>query len=154
MRNRVFAGESVLTVWFSIENALITPETDPYWFVPSTQDQLQWPKWGQYFETRGKAGEKIDMPEAAELVKLRNDWRRDPDPASRARVWRRILDINADQVLTLGIVGGALQPVVVSNKLRNVPDQAIFNWDPGANIGMYDRPSFWFADKAQTASAK
>ncbi len=154
MRNRVFAGESVLTVWFSaIENALVTPETDPYAFVPSTQDQLQWPKWGQYFEDKGKAGEKVDMPEAQELVKLREDWRHDPDTARRAQIWRRILDINADQVFTIGIVGGSLQPVVVSNRLRNVPEQAIFNWDPGANFGIYDMPSFWFADKGDTTAS-
>jgi peptide/nickel transport system substrate-binding protein len=122
--------------------------------VPATQDQLQWPKWGQYFESMGKAGEKIDLPEAQELVKLRQEWRHNPDPAERARIWRRILEINADQVFTIGIVGGALQPVVVSNKLRNVPDQAIFNWDPGANFGIYDMPTFWFADKAQTASLR
>jgi hypothetical protein len=35
-----------------------------------------------------------------------------------------------------------------------VPEQGIFNWDPGANFGLYDMPSFWFADQpADTASS-
>ncbi len=37
--------------------------------------QLQWPKWGEYYETKGKAGETPDMPAAEELLELYHDWR-------------------------------------------------------------------------------
>jgi peptide/nickel transport system substrate-binding protein len=36
--------------------------------------------------------------------------------------------------------------VVVSNRLRNVPDEGVYNWDPGAYFGRYGMDAFWFAD--------
>jgi peptide/nickel transport system substrate-binding protein len=46
-----------------------------------------------------------------------------------------------------------LQPVVVSNRLRNVPEEGIYNWDPGAHFGMYSPDTFWFANAATAAVA-
>jgi len=57
-----------------------------------------------------------------------------------------MLAIHADQVFTVGIVRGVPQPVVVSNRLRNVPDTAIYNWEPGAHFGIHRPDSFWFAE--------
>ena len=31
--------------------------------------------------------------------------------------------------------------------LRNVPDEGIFSWDPGAHFGIYRPDTFWFAQK-------
>ena len=38
--------------------------------APTSQQQLEWPKWGQYLETKGAAGEAPDMPGALNLKKL------------------------------------------------------------------------------------
>jgi hypothetical protein len=51
-----------------------------------------------------------------------------------------MLSISADQVFTVGIVSGVLQPVVVNGSLRNVPERGLFNWDPGAFFGMEGHP--------------
>ncbi len=37
-----------------------------------------------------------------------------------------------------------LQPIVVNAKLRNVPEQGNYNWDPGAYFGIYKPDGFWF----------
>ena len=57
-----------------------------------------------------------------------------------------MLEINADQVYTIGLISGVLQPVVVRKTLRNVPEEGIYNWDPGAHFGLYEPDCFWFAD--------
>ena len=44
------------------------------------------------------------------------------------------------------------QPVVVNNKLRNVPEEGVYNWDPGAHFGMYHPDAFWFATDEQAAA--
>ena len=49
---------------------------------------------------------------------------------------------------------GVKQPVVVSNRLRNVPAEGIYNFDPGAFFGMYRPDTFWFAGPARTAVVK
>ena len=74
-RNRVFSGEALMTIWYGIENGIPTAEMQPDEFAPTSQQQLQWPKWGQYYETKGAAGEPPDLPEAKELLELFSAWR-------------------------------------------------------------------------------
>jgi peptide/nickel transport system substrate-binding protein len=143
LRNRVFAGESVMSIWSGYENGVPTAAMSPYEFAPTTQQSLQWPMWGQYFETGGESGEAVDLPEAQELLALNDAWRATSSDAEREAIWLRMLAINADQVYTIGLISGALQPVVVSDRLHNVPEEAIFNWEPGAQFGVYRPDFFW-----------
>ena len=52
-----------------------------------------------------------------------------------------------------GIIAGVLQPVVVNNRLRNVPAEAVYNWDPGAFFGIYHPDQFWFAEAGVKSAA-
>lgn len=151
LRNRVFAGETVMCIWFGSEFALVDANSNPRDYVVSEQQQLQWPKWGQYRETKGKSGEPADLIEARELQALEQAWAETADPDVRRGIWRRILEINADQQFTIGIVAGAMQPVVIAATLKNVPEQGIFNWEPGAQFGMY-RPDTFYFGQADLAS--
>ena len=146
LRNRVFSGEALMSVWSGIENGLVNADSSPEELAPTSQQQLQWPKFGQYFETSGKAGEAPDMPEVAELMKLNNAWRAASARDERAKIWQRMLQIRAEQVYTIGIVSGVAQPVVVRNTLRNVPEKGVYNWDPGAFFGIYHPDTFWFSE--------
>ena len=146
LRNRVFAGDNLMTIWFGLENGVPSADMSPAEFAPTTQQQYMWPKWGQYFETRGAAGEPPDLPEAERLLELYHAWRLATSPAQRTEIWREMLAIWADQVYSLGIVGAVPQPVAASARLRNLPAEAIFNWEPGAQFGIYRPDTFWFAD--------
>jgi peptide/nickel transport system substrate-binding protein len=149
LRNRVFSGEALMSVWTGIENGIASPDVSPEELAPTSQQQLQWPKFGQYFETGGKAGEAPDMPEAVELMKLNAQWRQAATREERTRVWQRMLQIHAEQQLTIGVVSGVAQPVVVRNTLRNVPEKGIYNWDPGAFFGIYHPDSFWISEPSR-----
>ena len=63
--------------------------------------------------------------------------------ANAARLGIDMLTIHADQMLTIGIVSEVRQPVVIKTTLRNVPEEAIFGWDPGAQFGMHRMDEFW-----------
>ena len=145
LRNRVFSGEALMSVWSGIENGIATADVSPEELAPTSQQQLQWPKFGQYYETGGKAGEAPDMPEVAELLKLNNAWRVAAARDERTKIWHRMLQIHADQQFVIGVVNGVSQPVVVRNTLRNVPEKGIYNWDPGAFFGIYRPETFWIA---------
>jgi len=147
LRNRIFAGETLMTLWFGYENGVPTPDMSPGEFAPTQQYSYQWPKWGQYYETSGGAGTAIDMPEAQELMDLFHAWTKATGEKDRKAAWSRILEIQAEEVFTIGLVAQIPQPVVVSRKLRNVPKEGIFNWDPGAQFGMYRTDSFWLDTK-------
>ncbi len=146
-RNRVFAGLALMSVWAGLENGMPRPDMSPGELAPTYQHQLQWPTWGLYFDTSGKAGEKPSLPKVRELVSLNASWRRAKTTAERERIWHRMLGIHADQVYTIGVVSGVLQTIVVNRRLRNVPVEGMYNWDPGAYFGIHKPDTFWLADK-------
>ena len=148
-RNRIFAGETKMSVWIGLENGLPSADFSPEELAPVSQNHLQWPKWGQYAETGGTAGEAVDMAAAKELLELNEAWRRAGDPADRTRIWQRMLANHAENVWSIGIVANVRQPVVVSRRLRNVPSEAVWNWDPGAFFGMHRMDTFWFDGEAR-----
>jgi peptide/nickel transport system substrate-binding protein len=145
-RNRIFAGESVMSVWTGLENGLATADSDPAELAPVSQQSLEWPRWGQHWETGGAGGEAPDMPKAKELLELMALWRSAGDTSTRQAIWDRMLEIYTDQVFTIGTVANAPWPIVVSNKLHNVPKEAIWGFAPGAFFGVY-RPDLFWLDK-------
>ncbi len=147
LRNRIFSGEALMTIWYGLENGVPTADMSPKEFVPVSQyDQPQWPMWGQYFETKGAAGEPPDDPVAVRLLELFDEWRRAPDRDGREAAWREILEIYAPECFTIGLVANVLQPVAVRKTLRNVPQEAIYNWEPHAQIGIYRPDTFFYAN--------
>ena len=146
-RKRIFAGQTVMSVWAGLANGNPTAQMSPKELVPSQQVQLQWPKWGLYAETSGRAGKAPDMKEVAELVRLNEAWRKATTPAEQEKIWHRILTLHSDQLFTIGMVNKTFQPVVVNNRLRNVPVNGFYNWEPGAYFGVYKPDTFWFDEK-------
>ncbi|MBZ0214962.1 MAG: ABC transporter substrate-binding protein, partial [Fimbriimonadaceae bacterium] len=142
-RNRVFSGQATMSTWQGLSNAIPTPAMSPAELAPTDQQHLQWPKWGQYVETSGQSGEEPDQPEVQRLVALYHEWQLSATDQERTRIWQDMLSVHADQVFTIGIVNGSLQPVVVSNRLKNVPETGFYNWDPGAYFGLYLPDTFW-----------
>jgi peptide/nickel transport system substrate-binding protein len=140
---RIFAGDTVMSVWQGWDNGLITPTTGPSQLAPVDQNWLQYPKWGQYVQTGGGAGEKPDVGFGEKLMALYTEWRGTTDAARRDAIMREMVKIQADEVTSIGTVQGVLQPVVVKTRLHNVPEKGIFSWDPGAHFGVYRPDTFW-----------
>jgi peptide/nickel transport system substrate-binding protein len=143
-RMRIFSGDTVMSVWSGLENGLATADNSPDELVPTSQVQLQWPKFGQHYETGGKAGEAVDIAEVKELQRLYKVWLEGATRQERERAWHAMLELHAEQQFTIGIVSGVPQPVVVRETLMNVPEKGFYNWDPGAFFGIYRPDTFWF----------
>ena len=143
-RNRIYSGETVMSVWSGIENGLATPDTSPDELAPMSQAQLQWPKFGQYFETGGKSGEPVDIAEVKELQRLYRMWLDAGNRREREQAWHAMLQLHAEQQFSIGVVSGVPQPVVARDTLMNVPERGFYNWDPGAFFGIYRPDTFWF----------
>ena len=144
-RRRVFQGDALMSLDKGIENGLATATMSPAEFAPTSQEQLEWPKWGEYSETKGKSGEAPDIASAKKLYQLNQGWLAATSNADKERIWHDILALWSDEVFSIGLIAGVLQPVVVNDKLRNVPTEGIYNWDPGAHFGMYKPDGFWLA---------
>ena len=143
LRGRVSNGETVMSTWQGLNRGLATPEMNPEELAPVSPIQAQWPTWGNYWETKGVSGEKPSLPEVAQLSKLYKDWRGAADYDTQQKVWKEMLSIFTDQVYTIGIVSGGLQPVVVNNKLQNVPEEGIWSFEPTSYFGYYMPDTFW-----------
>jgi len=146
LRNRIFAGETLMAIWFGLENGIPSADMSPYEFAPTTQQEYQWPRWGQYYETRGQAGVPPDLPAAERLLELYNAWRVSASTEERRAIWQQMLETYSQQVFSIGIIAGIPQPVAADERLRNVPEEAIYNWEPGAQFGIYHPDTFWYAN--------
>ena len=74
------------------------------------------------------------------------------DTDTRRGIWDQVLQIWSDQVYNLGTVANVPQPVVVSRHLHNVPEKAVWAWDPGAQFGVHKPDTFWFDESRQLSS--
>ena len=146
-RRRILAGQTVMSVWTGMDNALVAPDMEPDALAPTSSSQFNWPRWGQYYESGGREGEAPDVPEAKELVDLYIAWRRSATHEERRDIWHKMLRINAEQIFSIGVINSTLQPVVVSRRLRNVPEKGLYSFEPGAFFGRYMPDTFWFADR-------
>ena len=145
LRNRAYSGAALMTLWSGWNNGTATPDMDPIELVPVAQENLAWPKWGQFHQTKGKSGEKPDLPEGLALLDLYERWEEATSAAERAAAWSQMLEIHADQQFVIGLISAVSQPIVVSNRLRNVPLTGLYSWNPGAHFGLYRPDQFWFA---------
>jgi peptide/nickel transport system substrate-binding protein len=145
-RKRISSGQAIMSVAGGLDNGLPTADTAPNAFAPSSDSQFEWPLWGQFALSNGKEGEKIDMAAAQELEELMHEWEHSASHEQRQQIWEKILAIHAREVFTIGIVNRTQQPVVVSNRLRNVPDDGAYGFEPGAFFGIYMPDTFWFVD--------
>ena len=144
-RLRAFSGEATMTAYAGAVTAVPTANTSPKEFAPTTQGGLQWSRWGMFVESKEKMGEKCDYEPACKLLDYVKEWEDAPSEAERAKAWEKILKDNADEVFTIGTVNGIRQPVVVGPKIRNVPKEGYYAWDPGGYIGLYQPDTFWIA---------
>ena len=145
LRNKVYAGEAMMPVWFGWNLGVPTPSATPSELAPVDQAVFSWPKWGQFAQTSGGVGEPVDMPEAERLMTLFRAWNAAADEQAKSDIWREMLAIHADQVFAIGLVSQAPQPVVVSARLRNLPQQAVFAWEPGAHFGVHRIDELFYA---------
>jgi peptide/nickel transport system substrate-binding protein len=144
-RLRTFSGEAVMTAFAGAVTAVPTVNTSPKEFAPTMLGGLQWSRWGMFVESKGRQGEKCDMESACKLLDYLKEWETGATPADRRKAWEKILSTNADEVFSIGTVNGIRQPIVVGPKIRNVPKEAYYAWDPGGYIGLYQPDTFWVA---------
>ena len=143
-RERVFSGEAMMALFNGIDNGIPSVDMSPKEFAPTDQTQLQWPKWGQYFETNAKVGEAPDIPEAQRLLELYFKWSKSENREDRSTIWSEMLKIYSEEVFSIGLICGVPQPIVVNNKLHNVPKEGYYSWSPTAFFGVYQPDTFWF----------
>ena len=141
-RSRAIGGEILMSIWSGLDNGVATPDMSPAELAPTTDDQLQWPVWGMYTQSHGESGSPPSLPAVAELSDLYQQWRVTKTMEERAGIWRKMLEIYSDQVFSIGLVNATLQPVIRTNRLRNMPDTGLYGFST-SYFGIYMPDTFW-----------
>ncbi|WP_313616315.1 ABC transporter substrate-binding protein [Agrobacterium sp.] len=147
-RSRAMGGEVTMAVWMGMDNGIPTANMLPSGLAPTDTDQLQWPLWGVHYLSGGREGKAPDLPEVAELLQLLKQWRNSTTLEDRTAIWHQMLSIYSQQVFSIGTVNGALQPLVHSSRLNNVPPKGLFGYDPTSYLGVYMPDTFWYGEGA------
>ena len=146
-RSRVAAGETNMSVWAGVDNGAPTAGFQPAGIRAERSLPTAMADVGHLRQHPGHGGreDRRSRPRRSWSISTISGW---PQRISRPRhkLWNEILDIHADQVFSIGIVTATLVPVVVSNKLHNVPAEGISSFDPYGYFGVYEMDSFWMED--------
>jgi peptide/nickel transport system substrate-binding protein len=145
-RNRLFAGETVISIAAGAENGLAHANHSPAEWAPTQQIHGSWSQWGNFYESSGKAGQAIDMAEGRELMRLFESWRTAQTESARRAAWHEMLEYHAEQQFVIGLISDVPQPVYARKSLRNLPAEGMYNWEPGGHLGLYRPDRLWFED--------
>ncbi|KRB51388.1 peptide ABC transporter substrate-binding protein [Rhizobium sp. Root708] len=145
-RNRAMSGSIMMSIWFGIDNGIATADMSPGQLAPTLDDQLQWPLWGMNYLSAGQAGKAPDLPEVKQLVALLNQWGDTTMFEEREAIWHQMLSLYTQQVFSIGLINSTLQPILRSAKLQNVPEQALYGFDPTSFLGIYMPDCFWLEE--------
>jgi peptide/nickel transport system substrate-binding protein len=145
LRNRTYAGLTMMVAAQGLDLAVPTADMAPAELAPRRQDNYSWSKWGQHMETKGASGEDCDMPAAKRLSELYDRWMGTTDRTEQTAIWREMLMNRAENLWSIGTVAGAIQPIVVKEGLRNVPEKAVYSWEPTSMMGVYRIDEFFWA---------
>lgn len=144
-RRRIQADTSEMNIWH------VSPVIDATWYAHEpfwcviVEPETRWgSQWGRYIMTRGESGEKppqavLEVQECWDKMKVSTD--RD----ERIRLGKRILEIQAEYLWSIGTIGRAPVPVIASKDLRNVPEVGYWGWD--VLFGQYQNPETYYFER-------
>lgn len=85
------------------------------------------PLWYRWFQSGGSKGE--EPPEhIKDYYGLWQQMRRTIDHQERITLGKQFIGLQAEHLFGIGTAGRILQPVIVSNRLRNVPKRSLSGW--------------------------
>ena len=131
-RARRNANETQINVW---EMGFMMYPSNPLFLIASSRGSDFGPDLGVWYNTGGAEGQ--EPPEAMkEALSVYDQIKQTPDAEEKNELFHRILELQAENIWVLGLVGGVKETLIVKNHLRNVPDESIFDSLVGRYIGL------------------
>ncbi len=128
--SRIAAGEHDMESWEGSRSSEIKLYLDPSGWMPYTLNVAQcWgPKWSRWYAD--SPGEKEEPPqEVKDLLDWWEKMRTTLDEEERIRLGKKIVASQAENIRAIGVVGLAPWPLIVDERLRNVPEKYDFGFD-------------------------
>jgi peptide/nickel transport system substrate-binding protein len=140
---RANASLMQMTLWHADRCTDILFPLEPYWFAPTHiyWETCMWNEWTRWFFTDGTRGEE-PPPIIKDLYNWWDGMNTTLDEEKRLELGKKLLQAQAENIWTIGTVGLAPHPIIVSNKLHNVPKNGYWGWD-GRFSAPY-HPETWY----------
>ncbi len=144
--SRARANLMQMTLWHADRTSDILFPSEPFWFVPMHigWEDGHWTLWSNWYLLSGSKGEK-PPPQIQQLLDWWLEMGTTMDERRRVELGKYILRSQAENLWTIGTVGLAPQPVVVSNHLHNVPRRGYWGWDNRWTLPYH--PETWYLEK-------
>ena len=144
---RAQANKMQMTLWHADKVTDLLFPLLPDWFYPHRTgwDIAMWNHWARYYQTDGRLGEE-PPPQVKQLQGWGDDLRQAVTEETRTKAAKSLLNAAAENLWTIGTVGQAPHPVVVSNRLKNVTPTGIWGWDNRWTLSYH--PSTWYFDES------
>ena len=144
--SRAIAGEFEMTVWHADRTTDILFPINPDFWAPRklAASLAMWSEWSRWYLTDGELGEE-PPPEIRQLQLWADELGTTMDRDRRIEVGKLLLAANAENVWTIGTIGLAPQPVVTSNRLKNVVESGLWGWDIRYTLPYH--PATWFLEQ-------
>ena len=143
LESRKSAGNFDIGEWqIDRTHDILLPRAPDKSFAPNTgQTHSPWPLWGLWYETGGEEGEK-PIPEVKKLLEYYEKMVSHPDKEMRYEAGKNMVRAQAENLWSIGTVGMRPTPIIISNKLKNVPKYGYFQ--PGlGNLHLYHPAQFY-----------
>ncbi|MHB9134104.1 MAG: ABC transporter substrate-binding protein [Armatimonadota bacterium] len=114
-----------VAVWYGADEQ--NPLLDPRWFFPWKDESNFGIAYAAWFRSNGKKGEKPP----AEIRQAMDLYRRielAQDEKTQRDLFMKIIDLNRQNLWTIGTIGEVPIIYIVSDRFRNVPEVAISGW--------------------------
>ncbi len=131
-RARRNANETQINVW---EMGFMMYPSNPVFLIPSSSGSDFGPDLGVWYNTGGAEGQEPPEP-IKEALRAYDQIKQTPETEKKNELFHRILELQAENIWVLGMVGGLKETLIVKNHLRNVPDVSIFDSLVGRYIGL------------------
>ena len=150
---RTGAGEHDVCAWHADrmkELRVYLPGLSSYELSGNLKFATEWASWHNYQqwlaggeEGYEPASQGWEPPPAIKgYLKLNDSWYRAQTEEEYQRIAKEIFNFHAENLWLIGTVARALQPVIIQNKLRNVPEKLPFS--DGTSFWRIARPDQWF----------
>ncbi len=137
------AGVMDMSLWHADRNADILFPIEPFWYVPMHigQEITHWAEWSRWYHSDGARG--MEPPDnVKQLIEWWEILRRTNDMDERIGAGKKILQSQAENIWAIGIIGLGPHPVIVRNRLKNVPRNGYWGWDSRWSWPYY--PETWY----------
>jgi peptide/nickel transport system substrate-binding protein len=136
------AADTDVVVWWGEGGSGIEPVLNFRVYSPVDGGHLGGQLYNLWYRTGGKSGEE-PPPDIKRTIELYEKIQTTVDEGERARLMREVLDLNAENIWTIGVTSPAPLPWVVKNNMRNVPESDLATW-PYPNPGPIYPEQFFF----------